>query len=153
VLPTQQSGSRTHMSTLTRVNHLMEQISQSHRYNTFSVVVYVDFLQAFDMLWHQGLILKLHHLNCPHAYLFWIINYFKDRTLNIEYQGHLSKSIEITRGAPQGSCFGPKAYIVNLFDLPSIFNCPREAHLYVDDLAIFYSPSIYLKYSKQSEEI
>jgi hypothetical protein len=59
----------------------------------------------------------------------------------------------ITRGAPQGSCFVPKAYIVNLFDLPLIFECLREVHLYVDDLAILYSPSIYLKYAKQTNEI
>ena len=117
------------------------------------MVVYVDFLQAFDMLWHQGLILKLHQLRCPFSYLFWIMNYFKDRSIFVEYQGQVSNQIQVTRGGPQGSCFGPKAYIVHHFDLPSIFLCPNDVHLYVDDLAIFYSPSIYLKYAKQIEEI
>ncbi|CAF4548907.1 unnamed protein product [Rotaria socialis] len=153
VLPTQQSGSRLHLSTLTRVHHLMEQLTQSLRHYSFSVVVYIDFLQAFDMLWHSGLILKLQHLHCPYAYLCWIVNYFQDRTTTIDYQGHLSDQIVITRGAPQGSCFGPKAYIVNLFDLPQIFECTRKVHLYVDDLALLYSPSIYLKYIKQIDEI
>ncbi|CAM4815432.1 unnamed protein product [Rotaria magnacalcarata] len=86
----------------------------------------------------------------PECYLTIII---LDRTTTIDYQGHVSDQIVITRGAPQGSCFGPKAYIVNLFDLPQIFECPREVHLYVDDLAILYSPSIYLKYIKQTNEI
>ncbi|CAM4775722.1 unnamed protein product [Rotaria magnacalcarata] len=81
------------------------------------------------------------------------LGFDKDRTTTIDYQGHVSDQIVITRGAPQGSCFGPKAYIVNLFDLPQIFECPREVHLYVDDLAILYSPSIYLKYIKQTNEI
>ncbi|CAF4685440.1 unnamed protein product, partial [Rotaria socialis] len=153
VLPTQQSGSRPHLSTLTRVNHLMEQLTQSLRHNSFSVLVYIDFLQAFDMLWHPGLILKLQHVHCPYAYLCWIVNYFQDRTTTIDYQGHLSDQIVITRGAPQGSCFGPKAYIVNLFDLPQIFECTPKLHLYVDDLALLYSPSIYLKYIKQTDEI
>ncbi|CAM4904962.1 unnamed protein product [Rotaria socialis] len=153
VLPTQQSRPIPHLSTLTRVNHLMEQLTQSLRHNSFSVLVYIDFLQAFDMLWHPGLILKLQHVHCPYAYLCWIVNYFQDRTTTIDYQGHLSDQIVITRGAPQGSCFGPKAYIVNLFDLSQIFECPREVHLYVDDLAILYSSSIYLKYIKQTNEI
>ncbi|CAF4835403.1 unnamed protein product, partial [Rotaria sp. Silwood2] len=78
------------------------------------------------MLWYQGLILKLHQLHCPYSYLFWIINYFKDRTITIDCQELLSKQICVSRGAPQGSCFGPKAYIVNHFDLPTIFDCPRE---------------------------
>ncbi|CAF1277970.1 unnamed protein product [Rotaria magnacalcarata] len=153
ILPNQQSGSRPHLSTLTRVNHIMEQLTQSLNHNSFSVIVYVDFLQAFDMLWHQGFILKLYQLHCPYAYLFWMVNYFKDRTVTIDYQGHMSKQVAVLRGAPQGSCFGPKAYIVNHFNLPTIFDRPCEVHLYVDDLAILYSPSIYLKYSQQVDEI
>ncbi|CAF1552707.1 unnamed protein product [Rotaria magnacalcarata] len=153
VLSTQQSGSIPHLSTLTRVDHLMEQLTQSLRHNSLSVVVYIDFLQAFDMLWHPGLILKLQHLHCPYAYLFWIVNYFQDRITTIDYQGHLSDQIVITRGAPQGSCFEPKVYIVNLFDLPQIFEYTRKVHLYVDDLALLYSPSIYLEYIKQTDEI
>ncbi|CAF4617420.1 unnamed protein product [Rotaria socialis] len=112
-----------------------------------------NFLQAFDMLWHQGFILKLYQLNCTYAYLFWISNYFKDRTITLDYQVHVSEQVKVNRGAPQGSCFEPKAYIVNHFDLPSIFDCPSEVHLYVDDLAILYSPSIYLKYAPQANEI
>ncbi|CAM2729874.1 unnamed protein product [Rotaria socialis] len=131
----------------------MEQLTQSLRHNSLSVVVYIDFLQAFDMLWHPGLILKLQHLHCPYAYLFWIVNYFQDRITTIDYQGHLSDQIVITRGAPQGSCFEPKVYIVNLFDLPQIFEYTRKVHLYVDDLALLYSPSIYLEYIKQTDEI
>ncbi|CAF1247985.1 unnamed protein product [Rotaria magnacalcarata] len=129
ILPYQQSGSRQDLSTQTRVKHIMEQLTQSLNHNSFSVIVYVDFLQAFDMLWHQ------------------------DRTITLDYQGHLSKQVKVNRGAPQGSCFGPKAYIVNHFDLPSIFDCPSEVHIYVGDLAILFSPSIYLKYAQQVDEI
>lgn len=153
ILPPQQSGSRPHLSTLTRVNYLFEQITQSLNHNSFVVILYVDFLQAFDMLWYQGLILKLYQLHCPYAYLFWIINYFTDRTITIEFGDQCSKRIPVSRGAPQGSCFGPKAYILNHFDLPSIFDYPNNVHLYVDDLAIIYSPSIYLKFSSQAKEM
>ena len=79
VLPWQQSGARPHMATTTRVNHLLENITESLSYNTFSPVIFVDFLQAFDMLWQQGLLLKLHRLECPEAYLYWIKNYFTSR--------------------------------------------------------------------------
>ncbi|CAF3358504.1 unnamed protein product [Rotaria socialis] len=147
ILPYQQSGSRQHLSTLTRVNPIMEQLTQPLNHNSFSVIVYVDFLQTFDMLWHQGFILKLYQLNCPYVYLFWIINYFKDRTITLDYQGHLSKQVKVPCGAPQCSCFEPKAYIVNHFDLPSIFDCTSEVHLYIlhQSISNIHSKQIKLK--------
>jgi hypothetical protein len=71
----------------------------------------------------------------------------------IDYDGHFSSKINIHRGAPQGSVFGPMAYIIAHFDLPSIFNRPENVHLYVDDLAIAYIPSLYLNHQKQVEDI
>ena len=71
----------------------------------------------------------------------------------IDYDGQLSPKIEICRGAPQGSVFGPMAYIVAHHDLPEIFERPENVHLYVDDLAIAYTPSIYLDPHEQREDI
>lgn len=153
ILPWQQSGARPKMSTMTRVNHLLENITESLSYNTFTPVIFIDFLQAFDMLWHQGLILKLYQLQCPKPYLYWIINCFSFRTMIIDYNGQLSSKIKICRGAPQGSVFGPMAYIIAHCDLPQIFNRPENVHLYVDDLAMVYIPSILLSHQKQIKDI
>jgi hypothetical protein len=153
VLPSQQSGARPHQATTSRVNCLLEQIMQSLRYNSFTPVIYVDYLQAFDNLWVQGLMLKLNRLNCPSAYLIWIANYFTDRTLKIDYDGIVSDSIMVARGAPQGSCLGPEMYVVMHHDLPDCFANPRNVHAYVDDIAIVYTPSIYLKFKFQPQEI
>ncbi|CAF1492317.1 unnamed protein product [Rotaria magnacalcarata] len=51
ILPAQQSGARSHQATTSRVNCLLEQITQSLRYDSFTPVVYIDLLQAFDKLW------------------------------------------------------------------------------------------------------
>ncbi|CAF4437595.1 unnamed protein product [Rotaria socialis] len=69
ILPAQQSGARPHQATTSRVNCFLEQITQSLLYNSFTPVVCIDFLQAFDKLWQQGLLLNLYRLNCPAAYL------------------------------------------------------------------------------------
>ncbi len=34
------------------------------------------------MLCQKGLLLELYRLDCPIPYLFWITNYFKDRTIS-----------------------------------------------------------------------
>ena len=153
ILPSQQSGSRTHLATTSRVNCLLEQLTQSLRYNTFTPVVYVDFLQAFDLLWQAGLVLKLSRLDCPAPYLCWIAKYFSNRSMTIDFNGCLSKQIEVKRGAPQGSVFGPKAYIIGHHDMPQIFRRPDESHAYVDDVGIIYPPSIYLKFREQINDV
>ena len=153
ILPAQQSGARPHQSTASRVNSLLHQIRQSHRYNTFAPVVYIDFQQAFDKLWHEGLILKLNRLDCTYPYMAWIVNYFSDRPLMIDYGGLTSAAVQVKRGAPQGSYLGPVMYIVAHHGLPSIFNNPEEVHAYVDDFAIWYTPSIHLNHKSQTEEV
>ncbi|CAF4801270.1 unnamed protein product, partial [Rotaria magnacalcarata] len=153
ILPVQQSGARAHQATTSRVNYLLEQLTQSLRYNSFSPVIYIDFLQAFDNLWHQGLLLKLNRLNCPPVYLAWIVNYFVNRTLKIEYNNSQSTPINVRRGAPQGSCLGPIIYIISHHDLPLVFENPSHVHAYVDDIAIVYIPSLHLKYKFQVLEI
>ncbi|CAF2095552.1 unnamed protein product [Rotaria magnacalcarata] len=153
ILPWQQSGARANQSTISRVNHLLEQLTNSLRYNTFTPVLFVDFKQAFDMLWQQGLLLKLNRVNCPTPYLLWITNYFKDRSMAIDLNGLLSDNIAIARGAPQGSVFGAIAYIVAHYDLQQIFERPENNHLYVDDLGSIYVPNIYCKFQSQIIDI
>ena len=113
----------------------------------------IDFKQAFDLLWQQGLLLKLNRLNCPIPYLLWITNFFKERTMAIDLDGQLSDNIAIARGAPQGSVFGAIAYIVAHYDLQQIFERPENNHLYVDDLASIYIPNIFCEYRNQLIDI
>ena len=149
ILPRQQSGSRRNQSTTTRVHHLLQQLTQSLTYNSISTAVYIDFLQAYDKLWQQGLLLKLSNLQCPPAYMYWITNYFKGRTCIIDIDEQISSPININSGVPQGSCFAGTAFIVDHYDLPDIFDQPHHAHLFVDDLAIIYTPSIFLSFQTQ----
>ncbi|CAF3552563.1 unnamed protein product [Rotaria sp. Silwood1] len=153
ILPSQQSGARPHQATTSRVNCLLEQITQSQRYNSFTPVVYIDFLQAFDKLWHQGLLLKLKRLDCSSSYLVWLANYFSNRTLKIDYGEVVSTLINVERGAPQGSCLGPVMYVIIHHDLQQCFRDPTYVHAYVDDIAIAYVLSIHLKYKLQVAEI
>jgi hypothetical protein len=96
---------------------------------------------------------KLNKLDCPSAYLLWIVNYFIERTLKIEYGTVKSAFIHVRRGVTQGRCLGPVMCITAHHDLPQIFSNPSEVDAYVDDVAILYTPSIHLNRKKQVEEI
>jgi hypothetical protein len=104
-------------------------------------------------MWQQGLVLKLSRLDCSPAYLIWIVRYFTERKLKVEYEGILTEEVAVERGAPQGSCLGPVAYITNHHDLPQIFSNPSEVHAYVDDVAIVYTPAMQLNHKRQIEEV
>ncbi|CAF1272528.1 unnamed protein product [Adineta steineri] len=153
ILPWQQSGARSNQCTTSRLNHMLEQTYASLLSNTFTPIIFVDFLQAFDLLWQEGLLLKLKRLNCPFSYLIWIKNYFTDRSMFIDLNGQISEEISVKRGAPQGSVFGAIAYIVAHHDLQQVFQNPENNHLYVDDLGSVYIPSLYEEYKDQLTEI
>jgi hypothetical protein len=153
ILPWQQSGARSNLCTTSRLNHMLEQTYTSLLSNTFTPIVFVDFLQAFDLLWQEGLLLKLKRLNCPFSYLIWIKNYFTDRSMFIDVNGQLSDEISVKRGAPQGSVFGAIAYIVAHHDLHQVFQNPENNHLYVDDLGSVFIPSLYEDCRDQLTEI
>jgi hypothetical protein len=116
-------------------------------------VTFIDFQRAFDKLCQQGLLVKLKRLDCPSAYLLWLVNYFTERTLKIEYGSLKSALTHDKRGAPRGSCLGPVMYITAQRDLPQLFSNSSEVHAYVDDVTILYTPSIHLNRKKQVEEI
>ena len=56
-----------------------------------SLVIYIDFTKAFDQLWHDGLLYKLHRMNCPHEIVIFIIEYLKNRKCYIETQKHMCR--------------------------------------------------------------
>ncbi|CAF4485054.1 unnamed protein product [Rotaria socialis] len=144
---------KPHQATTSRVNCLLEQITQSQRYNTLTPVIYVDFLQAFDKLWQQGLLLKLNKLDCPPAYLVWMVNYFTSRSLKIDYGGIEPVTINVKRRVAQSSCLGPVMYLICHYDLPQLFANPVNVHAYVNDIIIVYIPSIHLKCKHQIIQI
>ena len=117
--------------------------------STYTPVSFVDFKQTFDILWQQGLLLKLNRLNCPIPYLLWITDYFKDRSTIIDLSGLLTDDITIARGAPQGSVLGAIAYTVVHYGLQQIFEHLENNHLYVGDLGSIYILNIYCDFKKQ----
>ena len=89
ILPPEQSGFREHHSTTTRFVQFRQHISAGLLQQTASLVIYVDFTKAFDQLWHDCLLYKLHRMNCPQELVIFIIEYLKNRKCYIETQQHM----------------------------------------------------------------
>ena len=103
--------------------------------NRPALVVFVDFMSTFDKMWHSALISTLVELDFPLPLLRWTASWLKDRTMSIHLGEAVSRSIDISVGAPQGSVLAATLFRLHIHFLPSFFKS-LICHLFADDLAI-----------------
>jgi hypothetical protein len=141
ILPAEQSGFRAHHSTTTRFVQFLQHLSAGLQQQTASLVIYIDFTKAFDQLWHDGLIYKLHRMNCPRELVVFIIEYLRDRKSYLELNQVTSNIFDIEKGVPQGSCLGPILFLLFHCELAQCIPSATHSHIYADDLALIIHAS------------
>jgi hypothetical protein len=77
----------------------------------------LDIKQAFDKVWHRGLLYKI-KLNLPSEYYLIFMSYLSDRHFQIKHGEAYSTINQINSGVPQGSVFGPLLYLLYTPDIP-----------------------------------
>ena len=102
--------------------------------NMMKHVLYFLTSEAFDKVWHDGLIFKLKCNGISGSLLDFFQNYLQNRYQRVVLNGTVSDWRSINAGVPQGSVLGPLLFLVYINDLTDNIS---EMHLFADDSSLF----------------
>ncbi|CAF3172769.1 unnamed protein product [Rotaria socialis] len=144
----EQSGFTSERRLQTRIMSLVEDLRLTTAANNRpSLVIFVDFMSAFDRMWHPALLSTLLKLEMPTPLLKWIIQWLNGRTMSIHVGEAISRTINISVGTPQGSILAATLFRLHIHFLPSVFK-NIVCHLFADDLALIIPGTIEKTFSK-----
>ena len=107
-------------------------------------VLYVDFARAFDSVVHSKLLVKLKSYGIGYELLNWFENFLTGRSQMVAIDGHLSTSVNVISGVPQGSVIGPILFILFSNDIVDILPDSVHCKLFADDIKLYSSVDISL---------
>ncbi|CAF1418063.1 unnamed protein product [Adineta ricciae] len=155
ILPAHQAGFRAKKSTLYNIVRL-ERFARSklHRpgIRQHSAVIFFDIKAAFDSVWHDGLIYKLHDLRLPQYLTNYLISFLHKRTAAIEIDNDISRPFQLQSGTPQGSPLSPLLYIIYTADSMNDIPPHTEHGLFADDTALWTSSNTLTSLSQRLQQ-
>lgn len=130
----EQFGFREEHSTIQQIKRIINIINAKKDCRNSTGMVLLDMEKAFNSVWHNGVIYKLHKIGTPIYLIKLIASFLKDRSFTVSVGGQQSSPRTIPAGLAQGSIISPLLYAVYTSDIEIPSNC--EAGYYADDTAI-----------------
>ena len=101
---------------------------------------FIDLKKAFDTVNHSILLKKLEHYGIRGVALDWFCSYLSNRKQYVSVNGHISETLQIRCGVPQGSVLGPRLFLIYINGLPNVSKC-LTFYLFADDTNIYFEAS------------
>ena len=99
----------------------MEQGAQVH-------CIYNDFEKAFDRFNHDILLKKLWQYGFPYKTISFSATYLSGRTFRVSCRNHLSDTVTVNSGVPQGGNTGPNLFRYQIKDLLLMFTIDERSY-------------------------
>lgn len=118
LIPDHQFGFRSQHATIEQVHRVVNIINDNLEEKRYCSAAFLDISQAFDKVWHEGLLYKLKK-ELPYQYFRILRSYLSSRRFFIRYQEEHTSLFPINAGVPQGSVLGPILYLLYTADFPT----------------------------------
>src|SRR6185436_2253737 len=120
------------------VNHLVYLTNHIHSgfdVGMNSMMVFLDIKNAFDRVWHKGLLSKLKGIGVSGVLYDWLASYLSDRQQRVTVNGSFSTYLNVLARVPQGSVLGPLLFLLFINDI----DCDLDAicFLFADDSTLY----------------
>ena len=146
IIPDHQFGFRENHSTVEQVHRVYNIIRNTLENKQYCVAAFLDCTQAFDKVWHLGLLYKL-KLQLPYPYFDLLRSYISERSFQVKLEDAVSNSYTIMARVPQGSVLGPLLYTLFTADLPS--SNDTNIATFADDTVIMSNDCDHIKASQK----
>ncbi|KAL4142032.1 hypothetical protein QTP88_004564 [Uroleucon formosanum] len=127
-LPDFQFGFRPKHASFHQLHRVVALIASSLETKKYCCAVFLDVAQAFDSVWHTGLLYKLKKI-FPAPYYLLLKSYIENRSFNVKIESTFSNSYDILAGVPQGSDIAPFLYIIFTADIPTTENTTMDEEI------------------------
>ena len=121
------------MEQLNKFTRDIDVVAKDLQRKRYCSAAFLDISQAFDKVWHIGLLYKL-KLYLPPQYFLILKSYLQNRHFFVKMQNEQSSLQSIDAGVPQGSVLGPILYLLYTADLPTSEKTTLST--FADDTAI-----------------
>ena len=108
----QQSAYRSGRCTTDSRLTLTEKATTSFKWKGATAAAFLDVEQAFDSVWHEGILHKQIRINTPWWITKWTSSFLSNRKIKVKYNQAISKSFTPEAGVPQGGIRGPPVQYV-----------------------------------------
>lgn len=136
IIPDHQFGFRKEHATTEQIHRVCRTIRKAFEKKEYCSAAFLDIQQAFDRVWHKGLLCKIKAL-LPSTYFHTLKSYLQNRIFQVKENDCTSEFYEIRAGVPQGSVLGPVLYSLYTSDLPQSPECTVAT--FADDTALLAS--------------
>jgi hypothetical protein len=138
IIPNSQFRFREKHSTIHQIHRLADTIACSQEKKQYISAVFLDVSQAFDKVWHPGLLYKLKKFLLPSYYLL-LKSYLNERSFAVSSGTEISNISPILAGVPKVEVLFPTLYNLHIADQP-IYPDTSVAE-YADDKVIYSTHS------------
>lgn len=156
-IPDFQFGFRTQHGTPEQLHRVVNFALEALERKEYAVAAFLDIQQAFDRVWHPGLLHKAKKILTPQLYQL-VMSFLLGRTFRVTTDGCTSSVKVIEAGVPQGSVLGPTLYSIFSADMPTqtaVTGLDRKDVLiatYADDTAVLTKSNSIIEASDALQE-